>query len=96
MLHLWYTERQLGYSYMRRLESSKPAVQVSLRLQPSLARALDRRAKKEKVNRSELIRSLLASAMDEWPSVEGELRRIREEIAALRREVRGRRRKKRR
>ena len=79
---------------MRRLESARPAVQMSLRLQPSLAKALARRAKREKVTRSELVRSLLALALEEWPSTEGELRRIREEIAALRAEMRRSQRKK--
>lgn len=90
-----YTATQLGYSYMRRLEPERPAVQVSLRLQPSLARALTRRAKREKVTRSELIRSLLAAGLEDWPSLEGELRGIRDELQALRQEVRRGRPKKR-
>ena len=59
-----------------------------MRVQPSLDKALTKRATQEGTSRSELVRRYLALGLKEQPSVENELRRLRDEVHALRRELR--------
>lgn len=73
---------------MKRLEADRPAALLSVRVQPSLDKALTKRAKQEGTSRSELVRRYLALGLKEQPSVENELRRLRDEVHALRRELR--------
>jgi len=72
---------------MKRLQADRPAALLSVRVQPSLDAALTRRAKKEGTSRSELVRRYLALGLKEQPSVENELRRLRDEMHDLRREL---------
>jgi hypothetical protein len=72
---------------MRRLDPKQTTTLITLRVPTSLANAVARRAKREKRSRSDLLRELIVACMEEWPSVEGELKQIRQEVKALRGDV---------
>ncbi len=72
---------------MKRLQADRPAALLSVRVQPSLDAALTKRAKREGTSRSELVRRYVALGLKEQPSVENELRRLRDEMHDLRREL---------
>jgi metal-responsive CopG/Arc/MetJ family transcriptional regulator len=62
-------------------------VLLSARLPVALVRALDARAKRDQLNRSEVLRSLLAWALEEVPGVERGIAAILHSIEALRADV---------
>lgn len=73
---------------VRRLDPKETAVVMSLRLPPSLVRALEKRAARSGRGLSETARELIAAGLSEWSSTESETRALREEVRALREEVR--------
>lgn len=61
-----------------------PTVLVAWRCPRPLLEAIDARAKRDGTDRSGALRSLVAAALAPAGSVEGQLRALRREIAALR------------
>lgn len=60
---------------------------LSLRLPRMLVHAIERRAKSEGLNRSEMIRRLLGYALPEAPTTEGLVRRCLNQLQVLKRDV---------
>lgn len=62
---------------------------ISLQVPVKLEQALTRRAEKEGVSRSALIRDLLQAGLQRNPATGDRLKQIHDEVKALRREVGG-------
>jgi Arc/MetJ-type ribon-helix-helix transcriptional regulator len=60
---------------------------LTVRLPRMLVHAIDRRAERERVNRSEMVRRLLGGALPEAGTTEGLVRRCLNQLQVLRREL---------
>jgi len=80
--------RRLSYTAgMSKSERDPPSVMLTVRVPGPVAGAIDARASKEGVGRSDVVRTLLALGLRSAGSVEAEVAALRREVHSLRKDI---------